>query len=451
VPDHSGQDGGDRSSSYERRRARGPLEQRSRILRAIVDVVSRDGYVGARVGDVAAGARVSRATFYEQFTGKEECFLAAHASLSEQLCADVAEAGELSDPEAGAAAVVGAVVGFAQRRSDAFSFLTHEATVAGARAFAQRELLLERLEDELARAWRGLPGGAPAPDISPKLIVAGVVRMLGFRIRRGEHGAARLLEHTLVWIDSYAAPGNAHKWTGLTPAPTVQIDDSGSSSRATYTLPRGRHRLAAPVVARIQNERIVRATADVVADRGYANTTVAEIVAYAGISRDTFYAHFTDKRAAFLAAFRQGFEQTLAAALGAFFTSTGDWRERVWDAGRAFTDVLASESQLAYLGFVEAYALGPRDAPRIDNSILGFMVLLEDGYRYRPQATRLPRLVSEAIAGAVAEIAATCVRQSLAGALPALLPAIAYMVLTPYTGATAASEFIASKQSSAES
>jgi AcrR family transcriptional regulator len=51
-------------------------EIRARIVDAMVEVVVERGYRGASVGLVVARAKVSRRTFYEQFDGLEECFVA---------------------------------------------------------------------------------------------------------------------------------------------------------------------------------------------------------------------------------------------------------------------------------------------------------------------------------------------------------------------------------------
>src|SRR5205085_4633458 len=52
--------------------------QRDRILRAIAEAVSEQGYVMTSVADVLRRAGVSRETFYEHFANKQECFLAAY-------------------------------------------------------------------------------------------------------------------------------------------------------------------------------------------------------------------------------------------------------------------------------------------------------------------------------------------------------------------------------------
>lgn len=51
--------------------------QRSRILFAMAEAVSDHGYPSVSVADVVGRAGVSRATFYEMFTDKQDCFLSA--------------------------------------------------------------------------------------------------------------------------------------------------------------------------------------------------------------------------------------------------------------------------------------------------------------------------------------------------------------------------------------
>jgi AcrR family transcriptional regulator len=59
--------------------------QRRRMLGAMVAAVAEKGYVAVTVGDVVKRARVSRATFYDQFTDRAECFLAAIDAVTEEL------------------------------------------------------------------------------------------------------------------------------------------------------------------------------------------------------------------------------------------------------------------------------------------------------------------------------------------------------------------------------
>jgi AcrR family transcriptional regulator len=67
-------------------------------------------------------------------------------------------------------------------------------------------------------------------------------------------------------------------------------------------LPRGRHGLSSQFVRASQRERVVKAMLALVAEQGYAATTVPAVVAAARVSRNAFYEFFQDKQECFLAA-----------------------------------------------------------------------------------------------------------------------------------------------------
>jgi AcrR family transcriptional regulator len=97
-----------------------------------------------------------------------------------------------------------------------------------------------------------------------------------------------------------------------------------------------------------------------VAERGYAATTVADIVDRASVSRSTFYEQFPDKESCFIAAFDYGVEymlgrmQQAAEALG-----TGDWRDHVRSDLSTYLKVLAGDTSFARALHVEVLAAGP--------------------------------------------------------------------------------------------
>ncbi len=51
--------------------------QRERLLRSVIAAVSESGYPAVTIADIVRQAKVSRAAFYDHFTDKEDCFLAA--------------------------------------------------------------------------------------------------------------------------------------------------------------------------------------------------------------------------------------------------------------------------------------------------------------------------------------------------------------------------------------
>jgi AcrR family transcriptional regulator len=78
----------------------------------------------------------------------------------------------------------------------------------------------------------------------------------------------------------------------------------GAADRDEWTaepLPRGRHRLSSDEVETSQRERLLRAMAEVVAERGYEGASVPRVIAAARVSSNTFYRFFDDKAACFVA------------------------------------------------------------------------------------------------------------------------------------------------------
>jgi AcrR family transcriptional regulator len=72
--------------------------QRERVLAAMRDLVATHGYRDVSVATVLRHAGVSRKTFYELYSGKEECFVAVYEDEMERLLAPVMQAFEGSEP-----------------------------------------------------------------------------------------------------------------------------------------------------------------------------------------------------------------------------------------------------------------------------------------------------------------------------------------------------------------
>nr|WP_290107478.1 TetR/AcrR family transcriptional regulator [Actinomadura sp. DC4]MDN3353683.1 TetR/AcrR family transcriptional regulator [Actinomadura sp. DC4] len=66
---------------------------RLRLLDGLAASIAEKGYPGTTIADIVRGARTSRRTFYEYFSGKEACFIAlltaANAAMVQQISASV--------------------------------------------------------------------------------------------------------------------------------------------------------------------------------------------------------------------------------------------------------------------------------------------------------------------------------------------------------------------------
>jgi AcrR family transcriptional regulator len=61
--------------------------QRERLFDACTDLLAEGGYAAVTIGELARRAGVSRGAFYEHFSGKEDCVLAAYDRFAARLVA----------------------------------------------------------------------------------------------------------------------------------------------------------------------------------------------------------------------------------------------------------------------------------------------------------------------------------------------------------------------------
>lgn len=131
------------------------------------------------------------------------------------------------------------------------------------------------------------------------------------------------------------------------------------------------------MVARNQRERLVAAMAEVCADRGYAEASVAGVAKRAGVSSVTFYKQFAGKQDCMLAAHRQLLGRLLEAVDRALEAGGGPGgNEPVAVRRRAAIHtalaLFAADPPSARLLTVEILAAGPEGARRHDAMVSAF-------------------------------------------------------------------------------
>ncbi len=204
-------------------------------------------------------------------------------------------------------------------------------------------------------------------------------------------------------------------------------------------LPVGRHGLSRETVERSQRERILEAMIGAVAERGYLETTVADVIGPAGVSRATFYAMFSNKEDCYLATL-DWLMARLTSFVGAAWQRHGDWRHQVRAGLGAFLAALAARPEAARVAFVESAAAGPSARERIRAATGSFIPYLDEGRRLSERGDELPDQVSRVVVGGVAGIVFEEVLEGHAQKLLRLLPELLYTVLVPYLGHAAALE-----------
>jgi AcrR family transcriptional regulator len=103
--------------------------------------------------------------------------------------------------------------------------------------------------------------------------------------------------------------------------------------------------------------RLLEGMAHAVAAKGYADTTIADIVREAAVSRRTFYEHFTTKAECLVALYEAASKLALRAVSEAFDPAQ-PWHAQVERAITAYFQYLAQDPLLLRTLFVEILGLG---------------------------------------------------------------------------------------------
>ena len=160
--------------------------QRARLLDAVARVVADKGYVASTVADIVREAGVSRSTFYEQFEGKEACFLEAYRHGVDVLDERVGAAVRAADPDdwrAELRAGIGAwLVTLSAEPRFARTYLLEIATAGPAAQQAHADALRRFAERYAATAEHA--GHRPGLDVL-MIVCAGTEQVAADRIRTG--------------------------------------------------------------------------------------------------------------------------------------------------------------------------------------------------------------------------------------------------------------------------
>jgi AcrR family transcriptional regulator len=165
-------------------------------------------------------------------------------------------------------------------------------------------------------------------------------------------------------------------------------------------LPHGPHGLGRDAVARHQRARLYGGMVESVYQRGYAATSVAHVIALAGVSRRAFYEQFSNKEDCFLSTYDALVAASRKRVLKAWLSERG-WANRLYAACQLFLEGIASDPRGAYLVLVEAMGIGPRGHERLQHTTTAFERVVATGFALTPDGIALPPLAPRAIVGGV--------------------------------------------------
>jgi AcrR family transcriptional regulator len=431
-------------------------DQRERLQTALIELIAQRGYQAVRILDLTKLARVSRPTFYSLYTDKEELFLAAYDEIAKRTASTIMEAYQTQgSPGERLRRAMRAFAELAAAEPEAVSLMVLGAFGAGPKALERRNRTLQALEQSIGSSRAAATPGsgrkgrrkASGTDLTVKVILGGIREVTAARLRRGQTSALPgLADELAAWAESYPAKPPA----GLGPATTARrantkaadeaqegragLPASERARQAEGRLPSGRHDLPRQFIVKNQRERIVDATAAIVAEKGLQGLTIPEIARRANVSHQTFYEMYPTKDDAFLGAQKVGLHQALGIAVQAYEAQGEDWPMGVAAGIRALLDYLASEPAHAHLTVVDTFAASPLAIEIRETGLHAFAAYLQPGYHYAPSARSVPGIAPEAIAGGIWQVLHNHIEHERVEDIADLAPQLVYVALAPFIG-----------------
>jgi AcrR family transcriptional regulator len=184
---------------------------------------------------------------------------------------------------------------------------------------------------------------------------------------------------------------------------------------------RGRRKvLGHDAVASNQRSRLIGAMIQEAGERGYAEATLARLVALAGVSKRAFHEQFGSKEAYFLATY-DAIVGNAVKRIGTAYRSEGDWQTRLGAAFGSYAAEVVEEPKAARLVLLEALGAGPTAAARIGRTRVLFEDMVATSFGEVPDGIVLPPLIVKGIVCGIERVT----RQRLLAGDVAELPTLA--------------------------
>jgi AcrR family transcriptional regulator len=179
------------------------VRKRRRIMNAMAELSSEQGYEATKIADIVRRAGVARKTLYDNFDGKEGVFLAAFDIAVDEAAAQTEEACERAggDWVDRVAAGLRAFLAYVAENPAGARMCLIEAMSATPAASARYDGALQRFVELLGR---NTPDESSLPDTIEETLVGGVAWILHQQIRRG--GAEQVQDLTPQLLDFLLSP-----------------------------------------------------------------------------------------------------------------------------------------------------------------------------------------------------------------------------------------------------
>jgi AcrR family transcriptional regulator len=277
----------------------------------MIEIVAERGYEAVTVRDLAACAGVSTRTFYQHYTGKEQCFLRTHELIVRRVfrCLASSQAGPSDATERMRRAIEVLVDGWSRDRRAARLMLIDVYT-AGPRAVEQARRAICTIEELVGESLEAAIGKREVPTLLIEGVVAaitGVVRSHLLADKRWQ--AADLSDELAQWTISCCSPLIV-QLADLDIAAESRVRQASSRPGPSSRLKK-KEGSTAPIGA---VTLLLSAAAKLAAADGYESLTPKRILAAAGVPRRSFYANFSNAEDCLVTAFELQAGEAIAEA-----------------------------------------------------------------------------------------------------------------------------------------
>lgn len=203
----------------------------------------------------------------------------------------------------------------------------------------------------------------------------------------------------------------------------------GMSSR----LPSGPQPVTRDAAPTDQRRRILRASADLMAERGFQGTSAEMIIRRAKVGYGTFYKHFDGKEACLLALFDRSVERSEKRLWAVYEQREGGWPQKISAVLAALFEEIQSDPGVARVCLVESLTAGQAAVARHHAALRRLERFFAPGRESSPHE-RLPKTLEGTVASGVLWIPYQQLKRREPERLSSLLPETIEFVLRPYVG-----------------
>jgi AcrR family transcriptional regulator len=410
--------------------------QRIRIHGGMIEAVTTRGYPQTSVKLVVGLAGVSRRSFYEQFSGKEDCFMSTFDLIANRAVKRLTDAYRTTegDQRQRLRAVLQAWGAELEQNPKALRLAIVESQTAGVDGLRRLQKVTAVCEGLLAGTLsdRCLPAGGEGPEALPlpvvRAIVGGLRRATQMRLLDDDTEDLQPLVREMVkWLLLFNSPalgGLRPRHCANQPFPEpllLEPDACGGESRRA---------------------RVLRSAVETgLRERKFADLSAPRIAEGAGLPFEAVTELYPDPQACYLEALDVLGDELLQLIASPELVSA-QWPAAVCRTIDTLLAHLAGSPARLMTLTVKALEAGPAAIANVGDLAYEVATLLTEGAPRRPRT----RIAVEGIAGGLWNIL-YC--EALAGRghrLPLLSEYISYVVLTPYLGPEeAAAAIVASR------